>query len=180
MRPYANLTLESVKAAIVLDSEGHRVLAKYYSAALHPTVREQRAFEKTLFEKTRRLSSEIVLFDNLVVVYKPVVDLFIYFIGSTDENEIMLQSVLQGFSDALAILLKNQVEKRSVLDNMDMALLTLDETVDDGIILETDASQIASRVTKRGSELENIPIGEQSIAQALRTAQEQFVRRLYT
>ncbi|EGF81191.1 hypothetical protein BATDEDRAFT_23976 [Batrachochytrium dendrobatidis JAM81] len=168
VRAYANMSLVSIKAAIVLDSEGHRVMAKYYSSE-YPNSKEQKTFER-----------EIILFDNLIIVYKSVVDLFFYFVGSTDENEIMLNSVLQGFSDALSILLKSQVEKRTILDNMDVALLALDETVDDGIIMETDASQIASRVTKRGSEVNNIPIGEQTIAQALKTAQEQLVKRLYT
>ncbi|KAI8926221.1 Longin-like domain-containing protein [Entophlyctis helioformis] len=179
VRHYANLSLVSVKAAIVLDSEGHRVLAKYYSAD-YPSAKEQKAFEKNLFDKTKRVSSEIILFDNLVVVYKSIVDVFIYFVGSMDENEIMLQSVLGGFSDALTILLKNQVEKRMMMDNMDVTLLTLDETVDDGIILETDASQIASRVTKRSTELESFQSGEQTIAQALKTAQEQLAKRFYT
>ncbi|KAJ8326048.1 hypothetical protein BDV3_003873 [Batrachochytrium dendrobatidis] len=179
VRAYANMSLVSIKAAIVLDSEGHRVMAKYYSSE-YPNSKEQKTFERNLFDKTRKLSSEIILFDNLIIVYKSVVDLFFYFVGSTDENEIMLNSVLQGFSDALSILLKSQVEKRTILDNMDVALLALDETVDDGIIMETDASQIASRVTKRGSEVNNIPIGEQTIAQALKTAQEQLVKRLYT
>ncbi|KAH6568981.1 hypothetical protein BASA50_000447 [Batrachochytrium salamandrivorans] len=179
VRAYANMSLVSVKAAIVLDSEGQRVMAKYYSTD-YPSTKDQKTFERSLFDKTKKLSSEIILFDNLIIVYKSVVDLFIYFVGSTDENEIMLHSSLQGFSDALSILLKSQVEKRSLMDNMDIALLTLDESVDDGIILETDASQIASRVTKRGSDTDNIPIGEQTIAQALKTAQEQLVKRLYT
>ncbi|KAH9275440.1 hypothetical protein BASA83_002214 [Batrachochytrium salamandrivorans] len=153
VRAYANMSLVSVKAAIVLDSEGQRVMAKYYSTD-YPSTKDQKTFERSLFDKTKKLSSEIILFDNLIIVYKSVVDLFIYFVGSTDENEIMLHSSLQGFSDALSILLN--------------------------IILETDASQIASRVTKRGSDTDNIPIGEQTIAQALKTAQEQLVKRLYT
>ncbi|KAJ1345128.1 hypothetical protein BSLG_000643 [Batrachochytrium salamandrivorans] len=177
VRAYANMSLVSVKAAIVLDSEGQRVMAKYYSTD-YPSTKDQKTFERSLL--TNSNAGEIILFDNLIIVYKSVVDLFIYFVGSTDENEIMLHSSLQGFSDALSILLKSQVEKRSLMDNMDIALLTLDESVDDGIILETDASQIASRVTKRGSDTDNIPIGEQTIAQALKTAQEQLVKRLYT
>ena len=177
-KPYANLNLVSVKAAIVLDSEGQRIIAKYFSDDFS-TVKEQKAFENSLYEKTRRLSSEIILVDSYVVVYKSVVDLFVYFVGSTDENEIMLHGAMQGFSDGLSILLKNQLEKRSVMENLDIVLLALDETLDDGIILETDASQIAARVTKRSSEADNVPIGEQTIAQALKTAQEQFAKRFY-
>lgn len=44
----------------------------------------------------------------------------------------MLATALNAFSDALSMLLRNQVEKRSVLENLDMVLLCLDETIDDG------------------------------------------------
>ena len=45
------------------------------------------------------------------------------------------------------------------------------------IILDNDPQQIASRVTKK-SEGDNIPLSEQSLAQAFRTAQEQFAKSL--
>ena len=61
-----NLTLYAVNAFIVLDTDGHRVLAKYYSPkgrmhlgdsdpnkGLHG-LKEQRAFEKGLFSKTKK------------------------------------------------------------------------------------------------------------------------------
>jgi hypothetical protein len=61
-----NLTLYAVNAFIVLDTDGHRVLAKYYSpkGRMHlgdpdpnkglQTLKEQRAFEKGLFAKTKK------------------------------------------------------------------------------------------------------------------------------
>lgn len=44
----------------------------------------------------------------------------------------MLGSALNAFSDAVSMLLRNTVEKRSVLENLDLVLLCLDETIDDG------------------------------------------------
>lgn len=51
-----NLSLYTVKAVVVLDNEGKRLLAKYYrpSKGEFGTVKEQRTFEKALFDKTRR------------------------------------------------------------------------------------------------------------------------------
>src|ERR1700722_18840072 len=57
-----NLTLYSTKAFIVLDTEGQRVLAKYYRPKNHLngepsgllTLKEQRAFEKGLWQKTKK------------------------------------------------------------------------------------------------------------------------------
>jgi hypothetical protein len=61
-----NLSLYSVTAFIVLDTDGHRVLAKYYSPKARTqlgepdlnkglqNLKEQRAFEKGLFAKTKK------------------------------------------------------------------------------------------------------------------------------
>jgi hypothetical protein len=61
-----NLSLYAVNAFIVLDTDGHRVLAKYYSPKGRSqlgepdpnkgltNLKEQRAFEKGLFAKTKK------------------------------------------------------------------------------------------------------------------------------
>lgn len=53
-----NLSLYSVNAFIILDSEGHRVLAKYYRPKGNPqdslTPKDQRTFEKGLWQKTKK------------------------------------------------------------------------------------------------------------------------------
>lgn len=56
----------------------------------------------------------------------------IYVVAQESENELMLQTLLNSFFDAISILLRNQVEKRSVLENLDLVSLCLDEMVDDG------------------------------------------------
>lgn len=57
-----NLSLYSVQAFIILDTEGNRVLAKYYRPKSHPqgeskewpTLKDQKAFEKGLWQKTKK------------------------------------------------------------------------------------------------------------------------------
>lgn len=49
-----NLSLYSVDGFVVLDGEGHRVLAKYYRSNGHDVPKDQRAFEKGLWQKTRK------------------------------------------------------------------------------------------------------------------------------
>ncbi|CAG8698630.1 16468_t:CDS:2, partial [Acaulospora colombiana] len=95
-------------------------------------------------------------------------DLIFYVIGPQTENELMLNAALTAYMDSLSMLLRNQVEKRSVLENLDLALLCLDETIDEGyvgfnsidtlndnltfhrVIVETDSTAIASRVKRQG------------------------------
>lgn len=53
-----NLSLYSIKAVLLLDAEGNRVLAKYYGSD-YTTLKEQKAFEKGLFDKTKRAQGEL-------------------------------------------------------------------------------------------------------------------------
>ncbi len=157
-----SLSLYTISGFVITDTDGHRVLAKYYNPPGHPTpgakklstLKEQRAFEKGLFQKTKKAgglfhtchsgelaaltyssqitTGEIILFDGFLSVYKHSLDLIIYIIADQTANELMLLSALVSFTDAASMLLRNQLEKRSVLENLDLVLLCLDETIDDG------------------------------------------------
>lgn len=49
------------------------------------------------------------MFDENVVVYRFVQDLHIFVTGGDDENELILASVLQGFVDAVTLVLRSFV-----------------------------------------------------------------------
>ncbi|KAJ8761991.1 hypothetical protein K2173_006593 [Erythroxylum novogranatense] len=170
----------SVKNILLLDSEGKRIAVKYYSDDWS-TNSAKEAFEKAVFTKTQKTNArtevEITLFDGNVVVYKFVQDLHFFVTGSEDENEIILASVLQGFFDAVDLLLRGNVDKREALENLDLILLCLDEIVDGGIILETDASVIAEKVASHSVDA-GAPLSEQTLTQALATAREHLKRSL--
>ncbi|KIK94788.1 hypothetical protein PAXRUDRAFT_827644 [Paxillus rubicundulus Ve08.2h10] len=181
-----NLSLYSVNGFIILDSEGNRVLAKYYRPKSHPqgelkdlsTLKDQRTFEKGLWQKTKKPGGDIILFDGHLTVFRHSLDLIFYIIGGPTENEIMLYSALSAFSDAVSLLLRNQVEKRAVLENLDLVLLCLDETIDDGIIVETDSTTIASRVSRPKADTTEIVINEQTIMSAYQTVREKVQQRI--
>src|SRR5271170_2646413 len=80
------------------------------------------------------LPGDIIVYDSHLAVYKHSLDLILYFIAGQAENELMLSSALQALSDALTMLLRNQLEKRGVLENLDLVILCLDETIDDGYV----------------------------------------------
>ncbi|KAK1324241.1 Coatomer subunit zeta-1 [Acorus calamus] len=143
----------TIKNILLLDSEGKRVAVKYYSDDW-PTLDAKLSFEKSIFSKTMktnaRTEAEITMFDDYIVVYKFVQDLHFFVTGGSEENELILASVLQGFYDAIGLLLRNSVDKRTALENLDLILLCIDEIVDGGIILETDGSAIAGKVASNG------------------------------
>ncbi|KAG2180722.1 hypothetical protein INT44_003729 [Umbelopsis vinacea] len=172
-----NLSLYAIKAVILLDAEGNRVLSKYYGKDF-ATTKDQKAFEKGLFDKTKRAQGEIIMYDNQIVLYRSNIDIFFYVVASADENELMISSMLNAFYDAVSTLLRHQLEKRSILDNLDLVVLCLDETVDDGIILETDSNAIVGRVSKPRLDVADIPLSEQSFIQAYQTARERLTNQL--
>lgn len=120
----SNLSLFSVNAILLMATDdSSRILAKYYSAPHppagmsanstnypganpYPNLKDQKAFEKGLLEKTLKQTSDIILYDNRVVVFKMEGDVMIYVVGGADENEILLFSVVLALRDSLTILLK--------------------------------------------------------------------------
>ncbi|CAM4680574.1 coatomer subunit zeta-1 isoform X1 [Caretta caretta] len=163
-------SLYTVKAVLILDNDGDRLFAKYYDDT-YPTVKEQKAFEKNIFNKTHRTDSEIALLEGLTVVYKSSIDLYFYVIGSSYENELMLMAVLNCLFDSLSQMLRKNVEKRALLENMEGLFLAVDEIVDGGVILESDPQQVVHRVAVRG---EDVPLTEQTVSQVLQSAKEQI------
>jgi len=117
-----NMTLFSINAILLLSpDDGTRILAKYYAAPHsppnahgndypganpYPSVKEQKAFEKGLVEKTAKQTSDVILYDNRVVVFKTESDVMMYVVGGAEENEIMLYNVILALRDSLNILLK--------------------------------------------------------------------------
>ena len=115
-----NLSLFSVNAILLLSTDDRaRILTKYYQpphqtskdqnhpgANPYPTVKEQKAFEKGLLDKTVKGSGDIILYDGRVVCYKTEGDVMIYVVGGGEENEILLFQVVLALRDALSILLK--------------------------------------------------------------------------
>ncbi|CAH8363671.1 unnamed protein product [Eruca vesicaria subsp. sativa] len=178
----ANDSCPMVKNILLLDSEGKRVAVKYYSDDW-TTNAAMLAFEKYVFTKTSktnaRTEAEITLLENNIVVYKFAQDLHFFVTAGEDENELILSSVLQGFFDAVALLLRNNVEKMEALENLDLIFLCLDEMVDQGMVLETDANVIAGKVAMQSAEASG-SLSEQTLTQAFATAREHLARSLLT
>ncbi|GAA5862637.1 hypothetical protein JCM8547_003496 [Rhodosporidiobolus lusitaniae] len=186
----SNLTLNQITAVLLIDNDSNRILANYYHPPHSdpknpspvkqpfPTLKDQRAFEAQVWEKTRKQNGDILLLDNHLILYKQSLDLTFYVVGPASENELMLHTALLAFYDAVALLLRHQVEKRSILENLDLVVLALDECIDDGIVLETDSVAIASRVSRPRPDaavnLSDIQLNEQSIMQAFTTVRNKI------
>ncbi|XP_059413729.1 coatomer subunit zeta-2 isoform X2 [Carassius carassius] len=142
-------SLYTVKAVFILDNDGNRLLSKYYDPELYPSMKEQKNFEMNIFNKTHKADNEISFLEGMTIVYKSSIDLFFYVVGSAQENELMLMAVLNCLFESLSQMLRKNVEKRTLLDNMDGVFLVVDEIIDGGVILESDPQQVIEKVNYR-------------------------------
>ncbi len=140
---------------IVHDNEGARIVAKFYSSADFPTALSELEFEKKLVKKTKdaphRADAEVVMLDGFTVVYRNAADVTFAVVGPGEENDLMLVGVLDALFDTMGLLLKGVVDKRSVLAQLELLLLALDELIEGGVPFELDAPAIEARVMLRGA-----------------------------
>ncbi|KAG5833044.1 hypothetical protein ANANG_G00297690 [Anguilla anguilla] len=182
-------SLYTVKAVFILDNDGNRLVSKYYDTELYSSMKEQKNFEKKVFNKTYKADNEIAFLEGLTIVYKSSIDVFFYVVGSAQENELMLMAVLNCLFESLSQILRKNVEKRCLLDNMDGVFLVVDEIIDGGVILESDPQQVIQKVNYRNASeqaygfvlfdyitgnMDEGPLSEQTVAQVLQSAKEQI------
>lgn len=169
-----------VQAILVLDAEGRRVVVKHYAPPPASAGGEQgleRAAMQHMQPGGARGEPEVLMAHGRTVVYKSAADLHFFVAGSEEENELILVAVLQGLYEAISTLLRGAVEKRSALENLDLIFLAVDETCDNGVVLETDPAEIAKRASMRSDDPES-PLGDQSLSQALVQARDQLAKQL--
>ncbi|TYJ54156.1 hypothetical protein B9479_005167 [Cryptococcus floricola] len=198
----SNLSLYTVTALLILDSDGQRVLAKYYQPPHQQAqgqgvvvdlgvgqggpgmgglggAKEQKVFERGIWEKIRRGGGEIHPLPPHLLLTRQIVDLTFIIIGPlSTSNELMLFSTLNAFVDSVNLLLRGSVEKRNVLESLDLVMLAADETVDDGVILETDAAAIASRVSRPRPDTTDIVINEQTLMSAYTSIRDRVSQKI--
>jgi len=178
----------AIKAILVVDADGKRILSRYYSADW-ASAADETNFEKKLYDKTMRTNAkneaEVIMFDNLVTVYRNSADVWFYVVGSQYENELILVHVLVALHEALNAALRTTPDKRTLLDNFDTLLLTVDELIDGGMIMESDSAAIVNRVGMKGAEAaapgagaEGGSFSEQSFNTMFASAREQIARSL--
>eukprot|EP00668_Euglena_longa_P002980 GGOE01003478.1.p1 GENE.GGOE01003478.1~~GGOE01003478.1.p1 ORF type:complete len:207 (-),score=23.62 GGOE01003478.1:276-896(-) len=92
-------------------------------------------------------NGEVLLFEDHLVVYRSEEDTSLFLVGSSEENEVVLLQVLTSFWDALNQLLRNNCEKKTLLENFELLILVADEMIDDGIILEINPQNIFNEVS---------------------------------
>merc|ERR1712137_649608 len=159
----ARMSLYSLKAQLVITNT-ERIAAKYYSKDW-PTLDAQRKFENKIVAQRSLNSTDGVIIDDVLVLYKVSAGTFFCVVGSMEENPYILSAALDCLFQATSNLLRGQVDRRTLLENLDYLILVMDEVIDKGILMETDAEAIADRVSAEAE----VPLAEQTFAQAFQS-----------
>ena len=138
------------------------MVAKFWSPPDFPDAKAEVEFEKKLFKKTKayaggaRADAEVLVLDGFTVVFKSGPDVRFAVVGPGEENDLMLVAVLDALWDTMSLLLKGAVEKRTILSQLELLLLAMDELVEGGVPFELDPHTIEARVMLRGAVPETI------------------------
>jgi len=122
---------------------------------------------------------DILLFEKYTSCFKFQTDLYIYVVGSIDENELILSNVLETLVDALDTLFGGQLEKRTFLENFEPIILCVDEILEDGYIMELDSSNVSSRVSLSG-DTNALEKRKDILSQFIGSASEQIKNSLFS
>ncbi|ESL08943.1 coatomer zeta subunit [Trypanosoma rangeli SC58] len=153
--------LHHVQGISILNDVGGRVFAKYYvnsemqAAGVLNTKEKQRELELAIHAAARdskrsgsiSMDGDIMIHGGHTILLQVCDDITFIVVGDDNENELVLHSVLRGLVDALRQELNVlDLNLRSLLDKYDAVVLTVDELVDEGIILETNPNSICQDV----------------------------------
>lgn len=136
--------MNTIKAIIILQTDGRRTLAKYFDDKLNPKQFERKLFAKT---KTPKAKDEIIVLDGVLIVHRFVTDSHFYIVGGRNENALVLDNVLNCLVEVVGSLSSNNTSNNTVLDNLSRVILALDEICDGGLILEVDPNLVLQRIT---------------------------------
>uniref|UniRef100_A0A8C5QCI2 Coatomer subunit zeta n=1 Tax=Leptobrachium leishanense TaxID=445787 RepID=A0A8C5QCI2_9ANUR len=95
----------------------------------------------------QRSECEVLLVDGVTVLCQRLSDITCYIVGGAQENELLLLSALTCICESLCHMLRQNVDRSSLLENMDLAWLILDEIIDHGVILESESEKVVQRLS---------------------------------
>lgn len=116
-------------------------------------------FEKSILKKINEAYEgnssttkdiELIVYDSKVSIFQRINGLTFVLTStspSEDVNEILLQQCFEGIVKALDLLLDGVIDSQSLNTNFDLLSLTVDESIDDGVILQYDENAIINRIT---------------------------------
>ncbi|KAH0789757.1 Coatomer subunit zeta-1 [Histomonas meleagridis] len=136
--------LTRIQSVFIYSTTGTRVIAKYYTQSIPEDQRI--SFEKNVFKRGfEEQFGEVMQHDEFIIVYREISDVLIFVVGDLKSNELLLAEVLETICTSLRLVYKGKVNSESLIRQIDLLYLLLDETIEQGFIFEGDPEVIAAR-----------------------------------
>jgi hypothetical protein len=141
--PFEDLT--KIRALFFCTSTGSKIAGQYYDTFIKP---EKRAdFEQSLFDRVREeTKGEVLQYDQYIVLFKATADLLMIVVGDLKSNELIFAQLLHSLESALGLIFRKPCVD-ACLSQIENVYLLLDETIEQGYILEGNPEVLAARVT---------------------------------
>eukprot|EP01006_Ploeotia_vitrea_P045818 TRINITY_DN66972_c2_g5_i1.p1 TRINITY_DN66972_c2_g5~~TRINITY_DN66972_c2_g5_i1.p1 ORF type:complete len:179 (+),score=19.83 TRINITY_DN66972_c2_g5_i1:59-595(+) len=170
--------IHKMTGIVLLDNEGKRIFAKYWTPELAASQKKQASFEKQLYSKTKVKEivgydtdeADITVFDNYTVVYRCNAESYYYMISEKEENEVVLSMALDCFYTSLVTLIggaSDDIDKRALLESFELLVLLTDEMFDDGIIMEINSDCVLTEVKPHARDLSDSPLSSLKTVRSL-------------
>lgn len=131
-------------AVVMYSVTGTLIISQYYTDKIPESRRL--AFENAIFQRGLEDSfGQVMQHEEFIVIYKPVNDLIVFFICDLKSNELMWFEVLNSVITAMSLAFKGKVRTETLVKQVDLLYLLLDETIENGYIFEADPEVVAAR-----------------------------------
>lgn len=105
------------------------------------------------------------------MIYRNQSDVMIILIFPSEENELIMNNLLDCFTECIQECLRGQVDRKTLLDNYDILSVIVDEMIDQGIVMEIDSLELLSRIPRRQMNGPDTPtLSEPTLSGAFQTA----------
>ncbi|KAK8895049.1 Coatomer subunit zeta-1 [Tritrichomonas musculus] len=136
--------LTRIHSLLIVSTSGTRIIAQYYNNVIPEDQRSQ--FENEIYQRgAEDMLGEVMQHDKYIIVYRLIQDFLIFIIGDLKSNELLLDEVLETISTSISLVYKGKVNSESLIKQIDLLYLLLDETIEQGFIFEGDPEIVAAR-----------------------------------
>ncbi len=133
-----------VKFVIILDNNGKLIYSKYFTKKEEEKKRE---FEKQLCLQVKNLNvslDELDIFnmDDYNILSKIYGEIAIFIGLNEEDNECLGYNFWKIFENCLGTIVNDNYTREKIFENLDKIVILIDEMIDDGLIVNTDSSNL--------------------------------------
>ena len=136
--------LSRIHGVMMYSASGSLIISQYYTKSIPQEKRL--TFENAVFQRAvEDPAGEVMQHDEFIVVYKPINDLFIFVVCDLKGNELLMGEVAECIQSAMMLVFKGKVNTETLVRQIDLLYLVLDETIENGYVFEGDCEIVAAR-----------------------------------